>query len=433
MKIINASASVFYEKYKPNCIDDLIIPQEIKLKIKKYVQLEDMPNIGLFSNLPGCLLPGTRVSVQSEPNWVGKSEMVVLKSLTNKHQWNFLVKHCTSKKLDNNMLVDLNSVTSYILKVAKGSQSLKKQHNESSKYNDKHLKLEYWLYKLSPDKALKKLKTLRKYKEYFDFDRDVFVQKGFKEENLEETILKIKFKMIYTEFDFLKEIFPYLDKRVTTDFWELRGYSATESKAIVSAIQTKIQKIKLDTYSPEMYRESSPRCKEYWIKNGYSALEATEKVSIAQSTFSLEKCISQLGVSLGTARWQTRQDKWQTTMTSKSKEEIHEINYKRSFQRLMERGTPGMVYYIRFFNEETEFWKIGITKRTIQKRFGSIHYVKEKYNLEYEILLTEEMDMVDCFDKEQKILSDHIENRVIINYNGFKTTEAFKGNILEQL
>lgn len=53
MKIIDNTKSVWYERYKPACIDDLVIPQEIKSKLTKYVQTQDIPNIGLFSSNPG--------------------------------------------------------------------------------------------------------------------------------------------------------------------------------------------------------------------------------------------------------------------------------------------------------------------------------------------------------------------------------------------
>jgi DNA polymerase III delta prime subunit len=53
MKIIDSTKSVWYERYKPSCIDDLVIPQEIKSKLQKYVSTQEIPNIGLFSSNPG--------------------------------------------------------------------------------------------------------------------------------------------------------------------------------------------------------------------------------------------------------------------------------------------------------------------------------------------------------------------------------------------
>jgi DNA polymerase III delta prime subunit len=53
MKIIDTAKSVWYERYKPSCISDLVIPTSIKSKLQKYVETQDIPNIGLFSSNPG--------------------------------------------------------------------------------------------------------------------------------------------------------------------------------------------------------------------------------------------------------------------------------------------------------------------------------------------------------------------------------------------
>jgi DNA polymerase III delta prime subunit len=53
MKIIDTTKSVWYERYKPACVDDLVIPQEIKSKLHTYITTQDIPNIGLFSSNPG--------------------------------------------------------------------------------------------------------------------------------------------------------------------------------------------------------------------------------------------------------------------------------------------------------------------------------------------------------------------------------------------
>lgn len=53
MQKIDKTKSVWYEKYKPSTIDDLIIPDEIKKSLKSYTQTQDLPCIGLFSSNPG--------------------------------------------------------------------------------------------------------------------------------------------------------------------------------------------------------------------------------------------------------------------------------------------------------------------------------------------------------------------------------------------
>lgn len=53
MKIIQENHSVWYEKYKPQCIDDIILPKAISDKFKNYAETQDIPALGLFSSLPG--------------------------------------------------------------------------------------------------------------------------------------------------------------------------------------------------------------------------------------------------------------------------------------------------------------------------------------------------------------------------------------------
>lgn len=53
MKKIDESKSVWYKKYIPFYIDDLIIPIEMKNSISKDVKSEDIPHFGLFSSQPG--------------------------------------------------------------------------------------------------------------------------------------------------------------------------------------------------------------------------------------------------------------------------------------------------------------------------------------------------------------------------------------------
>ena len=77
MKIIDKSKSVWYEKFKPHCIDDLIIPAQIKDKLRIYVQKQDLPNIGLFSSNPGTGKSSTAHAIIKEINgeakWINAS------------------------------------------------------------------------------------------------------------------------------------------------------------------------------------------------------------------------------------------------------------------------------------------------------------------------------------------------------------------------
>lgn len=49
---------------------------------------------------------------------------------------------------------------------------------------------------------------------------------------------------------------------------------------------------------------------EYYLNKGYSQIEAQQKLSERQTTFSLEICIKKYGEEAGLKRWQERQKKW---------------------------------------------------------------------------------------------------------------------------
>ena len=46
-------SSILYEKYKPQVVDDLVLPEDFKTKFKKYIKSGSVPNIALLSSTPG--------------------------------------------------------------------------------------------------------------------------------------------------------------------------------------------------------------------------------------------------------------------------------------------------------------------------------------------------------------------------------------------
>lgn len=177
---------------------------------------------------------------------------------------------------------------------------------------------------------------------------------------------------------------------------------------------------------------------KYWLNRGYSEQESKDKISERQSTFSLAKCIEKHGEELGRQVWLNRQEKWQESLQNKSIEEIQQINMKKSTGRINQlfnsdpvvKNIPAILYYIKFYNDEIEFWKIGITSKTIKERFGTQENVKMHHDLNYEVLFIDDsMSFYDCFKKEQKVLNNNKDKRIIVNYKGFTTTEAFECDI----
>lgn len=76
MKVVK-NQSIWYERYKPQLVDDVILPRAILDKFKGYVQNQDIPAIGLFSSLPGTgkssLANAIITELGSESLWINAS------------------------------------------------------------------------------------------------------------------------------------------------------------------------------------------------------------------------------------------------------------------------------------------------------------------------------------------------------------------------
>lgn len=486
MKKIGTS-SIFYEKYKPQCIEDLILPDELKKKLISSIENQKIPHMLLASSIGGCILPGTNIHVFKEKQLMSIDEISkVLK--VSKQRIKYLL--CS-----DNDLYDFNDITAEIMIVLndKTQKSLKCMAADNS-YIDKHLKLSHWLTKYNLAEAIKKTNTLRKYKIFFDFDIFDDYWNNWKKENLFNTVQEIKFNMVYSEFDNLTSLYNVSNSILTTSFWKFRGYSDAEINDIISTIQRKrsilcyeyweergYDKIQYDEMIIDIQRNNnSKRTSKYtseelskqrgygqsiekFINLGYSEEESKKLLSERQTTFSLGICINKYGKEEGTRIFNERQTNWQNTLNSKPQEEIDDINAKKgitldnmirkwgeddgklrynkwlsstnpALYNKLDNETPGKLYYIRFFNDEIEFWKIGITKLDVENgRFHKKDVFFKKYNLHYDIIFVNDYDtVVECFKKEQFILQTFWKNRCNINYNGFQTSEAFDTDILKE-
>ena len=74
---VDTSKSVFYERYKPQCVNDLVLPEPIKSAFNQYVQSQKLPHLGLFSSTPGSGKSSTAHSIikdlGGEAMWINAS------------------------------------------------------------------------------------------------------------------------------------------------------------------------------------------------------------------------------------------------------------------------------------------------------------------------------------------------------------------------
>lgn len=170
---------------------------------------------------------------------------------------------------------------------------------------------------------------------------------------------------------------------------------------------------------------------EYYTDKGYSEEESKILLKERQATGRLDKFINRYGEDEGIKKWKERQEKWQNTLKSKPQKEIDEINKRKSsgIGRYLDRNIPGKLYYIHFFNNDIDFWKIGITSKTINERFNLEKY-KKIDKLDSEIIFEHAFDTIqEAYEKEQHILAIFDSNRIIFN-GCFYTTEAFNTDVL---
>ena len=179
--------------------------------------------------------------------------------------------------------------------------------------------------------------------------------------------------------------------------------------------------------------QNQPTHIEYYLNKGMSEDEAKAALSKRQTTFSLNKCIEKYGPEKGKERWLARQELWQDTLNDKSAEEIDRINALKGsscgwgLQKLRNpyfKNKRGIVYFLRFYNKDIEFFKIGITSKTISERFWPEANLKD--GLRYEIIDTIHASFQDCFILEQSILKELSDLRVKIQVGSFSSAECFK-------
>lgn len=107
-----------------------------------------------------------------------------------------------------------------------------------------------------------------------------------------------------------------------TPYWIKKGFTEEQ---VISIIEERKNKAKIKAI--ESMKNNSDRTRTqlgYWIKKGFTEEEALIKLNKEQSTFSKQKCIEKYGEEKGIEIWKKRQDKWQQTLNSKSKEFLYE-------------------------------------------------------------------------------------------------------------
>lgn len=168
----------------------------------------------------------------------------------------------------------------------------------------------------------------------------------------------------------------------------------------------------------------------HWLKKTNGDVEQAKillQERLDTLVFSLDKCVEKHGFEKGYDIWKER---WQTTLNSKSQEEIDDINRRKSnqfnFRGLWSntsqlKDTPCVFYILNIGNNKI---KIGITTVGIEKRYAMTK--------NYEIIKEYSSIMSSCFQLEQiikkKYSSDKILKEDAVEHFGW--TESFYNSSL---
>lgn len=73
--------TVWYEKYKPQCIDDVVLPEALKLQIQQFVSKGELPNLGFWSSEPGLGKSSTANAIVHDMQKLGHEALWINASL----------------------------------------------------------------------------------------------------------------------------------------------------------------------------------------------------------------------------------------------------------------------------------------------------------------------------------------------------------------
>jgi hypothetical protein len=216
---------------------------------------------------------------------------------------------------------------------------------------------------------------------------------------------------------------------IKKEYWLKKGYDEKESIKLAKERKEKnnIKGSKKSKNITEIHKIVSKRCVEYWMVKGFNEAEAKEKVSQEQATFTLKKCIEKYGEEDGKQRWLNRQEKWKTTLDKKSDIEKIEINRKKAtkinYKTLwnQELTESGILYLLKIKGNGEEFYKVGVTTKSVYSRYSGNTIGK----YEYEILEVIPDNIHKSFILEQKIIKENRKISYIPKHKFEGWTECF--------
>lgn len=261
--------------------------------------------------------------------------------------------------------------------------------------------VEYWIKRgFSESDARSKISEIQKYNSKFQTGK-----KKFSEED------KARLSQIHKHHNSLEY---FLEKYGNDGHEKYKIYKENQRLSMRKAYEAKIQ-------SNFNFKESSMRCKEYWMKRGFSEDEAIRMVSLTQSR-SLSFYEKKYGQQEGLQRWLKHKKKWYESFYNDSRNH-NVLNEKRRinshcglYTENTIKNIKDLYFYVFVFVDSNgkEVLKYGLTKQDSLFKRWKMDYV-------YKIVYFEKMKSENAV-KLEKTIKQKLQNKYVPEK--VKTTEC---------
>lgn len=187
----------FYAVSDEDLRKQIISPINIRQKILSSMALSDTNDVVVSTGMAGCSMEGSTIEIEPIPEYVTKKEILSFLNIDSNRLRSCVKFGAIAKHKD---MYDKNSVNYALMKL--NEESLAIFLNDSN-FDNKYLKIEYWLGFNTLEYSLNKVRVLRKYCKYFDkqIPKELLIE-GY----TQKTTMMVQSKMISEDFEDIAEI-----------------------------------------------------------------------------------------------------------------------------------------------------------------------------------------------------------------------------------
>jgi hypothetical protein len=264
---------IWEEKYRPQTLDDVVLPDDLRKQLQGYVEDNAIPNLLFVSNIPGCSIKGNNIEIRKK--LYSKSEAIEKYEILKR---DYIFDSVTNQVLDK---YEINDIV--VLKLIDAWDEYKHKirgiFQFESKVSNKYCSFVYWLNFNDIEFSIIKVRQVRHRIKYFESSLEDLKFKNNKSGKL--ALLKLRKSIIdypinkdIKDLDFFKPQSSW-----SSEFWSLRGYDDDEISDIIFTRQkdNNTKKCKLIKENPEKYLKTFNTNIEYYLSKGFSQEQVEKK------------------------------------------------------------------------------------------------------------------------------------------------------------